>query len=314
MAESRSSGRREEEQGDINKFKYATRYKKVLENLIKDIQIWQQIFDPSWLSVYNVPGLKLHKRSSTFRATSTPGSLIPSSATSGSVSRRNPTVEITIISKDQIQAEPNGELPYCNAYVARDIKGNTRCIVDKAPSRMDEVGFLDYARKLQARDLSEYNLMNCRGSIVNTGQDTTTFEFVFAHPKNVDKPKTLREILMSPYGTTISLNERLKIAVSLAKSVIFLHQFQLVHKNIRPETILVFTDPQTQLLEQTYLIGFESLREVEQTTDRAGYNVEERDLYQHPQRQGLHPDENYNMQHDIYSLGVCLLEVGIGES
>lgn len=34
----------------------------------------------------------------------------------------------------------------------------------------------------------------------------------------------------------------------------------------------------------------------------------------HPTRQGTHPEEEYQMQHDIYSLGVVLLEIGLWES
>ena len=29
------------------------------------------------------------------------------------------------------------------------------------------------------------------------------------------------------------------------------------------------------------------------------------------ERQGVHPEEQLVMQHDIYSLGVCLLEIGL---
>lgn len=34
-------------------------------------------------------------------------------------------------------------------------------------------------------------------------------------------------------------------------------------------------------------------------------------VYRHPSRQGERLVESYKMQHDIYSLGVCLLEIGL---
>src|SRR5271168_4116142 len=34
----------------------------------------------------------------------------------------------------------------------------------------------------------------------------------------------------------------------------------------------------------------------------------------HPTRQGTHPEVDYQMQHDIYSLGVVLLEIGLWTS
>jgi hypothetical protein len=46
----------------------------------------------------------------------------------------------------------------------------------------------------------------------------------------------------------------------------------------------------------------------------SGDSAWEKNLYRHPHRQGVNPEETYVMQHDIYSLGVCLLEIGIWES
>jgi len=40
----------------------------------------------------------------------------------------------------------------------------------------------------------------------------------------------------------------------------------------------------------------------------------EQNVYRHPSRQGMNPEEDYVMQHDIYSLGVCLLEIGLWQS
>jgi len=45
-----------------------------------------------------------------------------------------------------------------------------------------------------------------------------------------------------------------------------------------------------------------------------GDAVQSNNLYRHPTRQGEAPEEMYSMQHDIYSLGVCLLEIGLWTS
>ncbi|KAL4916931.1 hypothetical protein BDW62DRAFT_93738 [Aspergillus aurantiobrunneus] len=37
-------------------------------------------------------------------------------------------------------------------------------------------------------------------------------------------------------------------------------------------------------------------------------------MYQHPERQGIDPRIDHKMQHDIYSLGVCLLDIGLWKS
>ena len=49
-------------------------------------------------------------------------------------------------------------------------------------------------------------------------------------------------------------------------------------------------------------------------THRFGDDNWERNIYRHPQRQGLSPDEDFSMQHDIYSLGIILLEIGMNTS
>jgi hypothetical protein len=59
------------------------------------------------------------------------------------------------------------------------------------------------------------------------------------------------------------------------------------------------------------LEGFENFRREDGWTRRRGDDTLERSVYRHPSRQGSSPREDYVMQHDIYSLGVCLLEVGL---
>ena len=39
-----------------------------------------------------------------------------------------------------------------------------------------------------------------------------------------------------------------------------------------------------------------------------------RNIYRHPQRQGLQVETRYHLGHDLYSLGVCLLELGLWEA
>jgi hypothetical protein len=62
------------------------------------------------------------------------------------------------------------------------------------------------------------------------------------------------------------------------------------------------------------LVGFEKFRLADGQTLRQGDSSWEKDLYRHPSRQGLQPEEDYVLQHDIYSLGVLLLEIGLWTS
>lgn len=62
------------------------------------------------------------------------------------------------------------------------------------------------------------------------------------------------------------------------------------------------------------LVGFSNFRDAEGGTLRSGDTLWEKNIYRYPRRQGQKPQDDYVMQHDIYSLGVCLLELGLGGS
>jgi hypothetical protein len=112
---------------------------------------------------------------------------------------------------------------------------------------------------------------------------------------------------------TTSITQRLQLARDLAKSVGYVHIFGFVHKNVRPESILLFK----RAVEPgffTFLVGFENFRRDEGWTQRRGDDAVDRNLYRHPSRQGFNPRDDYEMRHDVYSLGVCLLEIGLWSS
>lgn len=137
--------------------------------------------------------------------------------------------------------------------------------------------------------------------------------FVFQLTPGLSQPRSLRDLLYCL--STPSLNERIKLARSLARSVMFVHNLNFVHKNIRPETVLTFqVDVDADHYRTTSLIGFESFRYAEGPTRQSQKQQWERDLYRHPSRQGIRPHVRYAMQHDIYSLGICLLEIGLWTS
>jgi hypothetical protein len=59
-------------------------------------------------------------------------------------------------------------------------------------------------------------------------------------------------------------------------------------------------------------MGFEESRENEGQSSNVGfYGDWQTNIYRHPERQGEHPANRYSMIHDVYSLGVVLLELGL---
>ena len=116
-----------------------------------------------------------------------------------------------------------------------------------------------------------------------------------------------------------NLENRLRLATSLAWTLFEFHSVNWVHKAFNPDNILLFGDmiqedktkPAKLKFEWSspYLAGFDSSRS---TTDESGkldfraqWTVR---LYTHPERQLGY--KRYEKIHDIYSLGVVLLEIG----
>ncbi|KAI3330404.1 hypothetical protein F4824DRAFT_337583 [Ustulina deusta] len=100
------------------------------------------------------------------------------------------------------------------------------------------------------------------------------------------------------------------------------HTLGLVHKNIRPENIAIIRDTAPvqvggfQGLPATaYLTGWQYARQVEHGVTNFSNDITvEKRIYQHPDRQLPTAEKEYSMAHDVYSLGVCMLEILAWES
>ena len=171
------------------------------------------------------------------------------------------------------------------------------------------------AKKLSYGDLYRFGILHCRGVVEvakDSGRGTSSFDLVFNIPQEFRyKPETLRSILGSRMNHT--LTERIVLAKRVARSISYIHTLGFIHKNVRPKTILGFINQDSEL-GLFSLVGFKKLRMADRRTLQRGDLAWEKNLYRHPGRQGLKPEEIYTMQHDIYSLGVCLLEIGIWSS
>lgn len=175
----------------------------------------------------------------------------------------------------------------------------------------------DLARRLAGSDAIEFGLLSGKGYIHHREDDCSqptpgAFTIIFRMPTQHLPPRSLRGCFRD-MNHSHSLSDRFKLANELAKAVHSVHLFGFVHKNIRPETILLLGSDESSI-GSAFLIGFDSFRMASGRTLRKGEASWERCLYQHPDRIGSISSEDYIMQHDIYSLGVCLLELGLWES
>lgn len=217
-------------------------------------------------------------------------------------------------------------IPYSKAKAARRRGSNDRWfIVDSLACRPGMADAMtndvrDLAQKLSCADPLTFGLLNCKGAmrITDPRQPSRIFSFdlFFRIPDGLEIPQSLRQVfLLYPGGSdsALSITRRVRIAQQLAKSISYVHTFNFVHKSISPESILLLEDLESSH-SATFLVGFDRFRSADGATIRQGDSAWYQNIYRHPSRQGENPEDTYRMQHDIYSLGVCLLEIGLWQS
>ena len=297
--------------------KYALLKKESLEKAVQDLQSWQGEFDTTWFLVLRIADhtiLKdeLVKRRGTEKLSVARHVL--------DALRTEPDQAVSpFLSQDKIHSAPRSDIPWSTSQVI-EIAGVGTFILDSAAcsSRNDAQTFAKNVRHLAMRlhqvDANGFHLLKCHGVARITDPHTKqllSFDFIFNFPDGCHKPQSLRTHLLS--SETHSLSDKIGLAKQLATAINYIHVLDFVHKNIRPETVLIFGGNGTHL-GSLYLLGFRAFRLADNKTLRLGNSVWSENIYQHPDRQGSSPGADYVMQHDIYSLGVCLLEIGLWES
>lgn len=144
---------------------------------------------------------------------------------------------------------------------------------------------------------------------------------IFEFPPSLDgPPNSLLSALSCSSSSRPSLDARMKLARSLCETLLHLHSVNWLHKSIRSENILLLNPSPTPPtrdtipdLENPRLSGFEYSRlDNDFTSGNSDYELA-RNIYRHPQRWN-DPTESFSKIHDIYALGVILLEIGLWES
>jgi hypothetical protein len=313
-----------------------------LNTVVSDLEEWQRRFDPSWFLIMLIANPAIDQQLAAQRSKNeqeqsgdlSQGEGSKSTATSTPSTRDEEQSHLALATnvREALRPAPRQhisiflpmlemqriDIPFSNAQAAQ--RGGQWFIIERytcqagrsLSAQNNDVRRL--ARKLASVDPWIFGLLNCKGVIKVVDEQRGqigSFDFVFRVPKLKDTLQSLRQNLLSG-ELHYSLTRRIFMAKELAKSVGYVHNLNFVHKHICPETILLFQDLESRF--STFLVGFDNFRETDGGTNLTGDATWERNLYRHPSRQGEFPEEEFKMQHDVYSLGVCLLEIGLWES
>lgn len=331
---------------EVKKLKYAF-VKDGLAEAILELERWQQIFDPSWFLMLRIADPQVdsllaasaHRRLSA----SLPAAQAMRRAINDSTGDTDRPDKYLLL--EGLVAGSIRPVPFSTASTARRADNQQSVLLDPVTcaSRTSANAMIrdirNFARSLRHADPATFGLLECKGilkeeegdeALVGTGA-TSIFPaglaFVFRLPATHLHVECLRGRLLGGADRVHdSLSERFTLARQMAVAVSYVHLYGFVHKNIRPETVLL-CHPQlpgcilskgagiAEVARETVaLVGFDVLRNAEGKTSLKGDDDWEKNLYRHPQRQGLSLHVDYEMRHDIYSLGVCLLEIGLWES
>jgi len=313
----------------VKKYKYAL-VKGNLDQAIQDLEAWQKTFDPSWFLVLRLSGRKIDVQLISTTPTHAGQAAQPIGIACAIRESRNQATNSSIavfLPPDRLENGTSEAVSLTSVDLLIESSASRLHIVDtfrlRGPllGRRDLNTFLVNARllihRLQCVDSSRFGILQCRGAVreYDSNGDLQALAFVFRPPPRMvksKKPLSLREMLISSRAPSLSL--RVSMALDLATSVCYMHTLGFVHKNVRPENIISMTlEDSIRGLDRLslFLFGFGQLRLETGCTRRIGDSSWEKNLYRHPSRQGVDPEDDYVMQHDIYSLGVCLLEIGL---
>ncbi|KAI9703431.1 MAG: hypothetical protein M1820_005904 [Bogoriella megaspora] len=155
-------------------------------------------------------------------------------------------------------------------------------------------------------------------SCIGYFNDASNYRFglVFHPPIVVSSaavPSSLFDFIMS--NEKPSLSARVNLTRTLATSVQYLHSTDWLHKAIRSQNIIFFTDPGDTDLSTPYLCGFGLSRPAQNTemTEQPD-SIPLYNLYRHPLAHSsiaIDSSSGFKRAFDIYSLGIVLLELAL---
>jgi hypothetical protein len=283
-----------------------------LDKTIDDVESWQRVlFNPSWFVVMKIKTQQLEKELDHAVKEGSPGNgreMISSALAVRNPLRKADSTSI-FVDPEKLESARIAKITFSSAKMVQ-VENMSKWRLLDSVSDISKRALRDLVVKLKGTNPSTFGLLTCLGAVHD--EKKSEFNLIFRVPENTSEPETLRARIMSR-DSSHCLSHRFRLATQLAQAVCSIHTFGMVHKSIRPENIILFQDQESDL-GSAFLVGFEKVRMEEGQTMLTGDANWEKNIYRHPQRQGYKPQDRYIMQHDIYSLGVCLLEIGLWTS
>ena len=167
----------------------------------------------------------------------------------------------------------------------------------------------------------EFRALDCAGFFHDPSK--LAFGLVYDFPRSPwqDRPnlapETLEKLIAKPLESVLdrpALDDKLKLAHTLARCVLEFHLVGWLHKALVSSNVAFFNvggRQQNEWLQEPYVLGFHHSRpdEISAFTQGLTELYANAKVYQHPEY--LKDSRRYRIEYDYYSLGILLLEVGL---
>ncbi|KAG8415897.1 hypothetical protein J3459_013958 [Metarhizium acridum] len=171
------------------------------------------------------------------------------------------------------------------------------------------------ARLLFEAGSHEFHTLPFRGYLNDTSNSRFAFYFDYPQGASEKQPATLRHLIGDNNDAArLLLPQRFQIALTVSRALGAFHADGWVHKSVRSHSVMFFYNHENRgMYDQPYLVDFEFSRPEMGGTQLVFDDDLERNLYRHPDRLG-YPMVEFNKVHDVYGLGVVLLELGLWQT
>lgn len=207
-------------------------------------------------------------------------------------------VNIRLSTAEYLEPGPDGELADMDVLIERQSSEQTT---------MPEL--VELLQHLSIEPLFLRGILRCLGY-----RKEPHLELVFQIPQGFSDPITLRTLI----SNLPERRERIQVSRQIADALAVVHAAKMVHKSLRPDTVIVFEDSASSDSMsgrlRPFLTNWSMLRKLKAASAHRSSDAWPENIYRHPNRQKIWVGVRYHMGHDIYSLGVTLLELGLADS